>query len=202
MKGPLSGRLARLFSQHWPQEAAELGSLENVEKAIADSAGDLDTVLSRLHRRLTWARSTRAELHKKKDTGLIEKEEEQLLRRCDEFINSIVKCERATYTLTVLANEGFLPGYGVYEGGIKASARRTFTRGTGLGPSVIARAMSSLQEFRTEIGKPPAVAFFVSRYQLGRDEAGSVSHASGERRKLRASQCSLYANRRIAIAAC
>ena len=58
------------------------------------------------------------------DARIIEREEEQLLRRCDEFIGGIVKCDRPTYTLTVLAVEGFLPGYGVHEGGITASARR------------------------------------------------------------------------------
>jgi hypothetical protein len=176
MKGPLSDRLSRVFSQHWPQEAAELGSRENVEKAIAECAGDLDTVLGRLHRRLTWARSTRAELHKKKDAGLIEKEEEQLLRRCDEFINSIVKCERATYTLTVLANEGFLPGYGVYEGGIKASARRTFTRGTG--PRAFELSRSNVVALREFVPGNRLYAnrgtFFVSRYQLGADEQARV----------------------------
>jgi hypothetical protein len=88
-------------------------------------------VLHRLHRRLTWARTTRSELQRKKDAGLIEREEEQLLRRCDEYIGSIVRRERATYTLTVLGVEGFLPGYGVYEGGVTASARRGFARHSG-----------------------------------------------------------------------
>ena len=100
-------------------------------RPIAETADALDAVIKRLHRRLTWARATRADLHKKKDTGLIEREEEQLLRRCDEFIKSIVACDRPTYTLTVLASEGFLPGYGVYEGGIVASARRGFARQSG-----------------------------------------------------------------------
>ena len=40
-------------------------------------------------------------------------------------------CDRATYTLMVLGAEGFLPGYGVYEGGVKASARRGFARQSG-----------------------------------------------------------------------
>ena len=50
---------------------------------ISETAARLDDVIKRLHRRLTWARTTRSELHKKKDTGLIEREEEQLLLRCD-----------------------------------------------------------------------------------------------------------------------
>lgn len=176
MKGPLSDRMTKLFAHHWPQEAAELGSRENIETTVAETAGDLDVVLNRLHRRLTWARTTRAELHKKKDTGLIEKEEEQLLRRCDEFINSIVKCDRATYTLTVLANEGFLPGYGVYEGGIKAAARRTFARGSG--PRAFELSRSNVVALREFVPGNRLYAnrgtFFVSRYQLGADEQARV----------------------------
>ena len=128
IKGSLADRLVVLFAQHWPEEAKELATREAIEQAIDEVAPALDAVLRRLHRRLQWARPTRSELHKKKDAGLIERDEEQLLRRCDEFIMSIVKCDRATYTLIVLGAEGFLPGYGVYEGGIIASARRGFAK--------------------------------------------------------------------------
>ena len=88
MKTDLANRLVTLFAQHWPQEAAELANRTAIEQIISETAATLDEVIKRLHRRLTWARSTRSELHKKKDAGLIEREEEQLLRRCDEFINS------------------------------------------------------------------------------------------------------------------
>src|SRR5205823_11005432 len=131
MKDRLADRLVKLFAQHWPVEAAELADRPAIERTISETAGNLDAVIKRLHRRLTWARTTHSDLHKKKDAGLIEREEEQLLRRCDEFINSVVKCDRPTYTLTVLGNEGFLPGYGVYEGGVMASARRGFARQSG-----------------------------------------------------------------------
>ena len=65
---------------NWPTATA-------IERIIDETADALDAVIKRLHRRLTWARATRSDLHKKKDAGLIEREEEQLLRRCDEFIN-------------------------------------------------------------------------------------------------------------------
>ena len=55
------------------------------------------------------------------------------MRRVHQLASS--RCDRPTYTLTVLAVEGFLPGYGVYEGGITASARRGFARQSGPGPS-------------------------------------------------------------------
>src|SRR5262249_36482889 len=128
LRGSLANRLVTLFARHWPQEAAELAGRSFIEQTIDGTAAALEEVIGRLHRRLAWARTTRAELHRKKDQGLIEREEEQLLRRCDEFIGGVVQCDRATYTLTVLAVEGFLPGYGVYEGGVTASARRGFAR--------------------------------------------------------------------------
>jgi hypothetical protein len=74
MRDSLAGRLVVLFAQHWPEDAAELGSRTAIEKAIVETADELHVVIRRLHRRLSWARSTRSELHRKKDTGLIERE--------------------------------------------------------------------------------------------------------------------------------
>jgi len=131
MKTDLANLLVVLFAQHWPREAAELADRPAIEQIIHETAAALEEVIKRLHRRLTWARTTRAELHKKKDAGLIDLEDEQQLKRCNEYISGIVLRDKTTYTLTVLGNEGFLPGYGVYEGGVTASARRGFARGSG-----------------------------------------------------------------------
>ncbi len=176
IKGELADRLVTLFAGHWPAEAADLGSREAIERGIAETADALDSVIKRLHRRLTWARATRAELHKKKDAGLIEREEEQLLRRCDDFIRSIVACDRQTYTLTVLAGEGFLPGYGVYEGGIVASARR----GTGRqgGPRAFDLSRSPVVGLREFVPGNLLYAnrgsYYVARYHLGADESARI----------------------------
>jgi hypothetical protein len=176
MKNDLANRHVVLFAQHWPQEAAELADRPAIEQIITETATRLDEVVKRLHRRLTWARTTRSELHKKKDAGLIEREEEQLLRRCDEYINSIVKCERATYTLTVLGNEGFLPGYGVYEGGVTASARRGFARQSG--PRAFDLSRNNVVALREFVPGNRLYAnrgtFYVARYHLGADEAARI----------------------------
>ena len=165
-----------LFAQHWPQEAAELATRTAIEQIIDSTATELDTVIKRLHRRLIWARSTRADLHKKKDSGLIDREEEQLLRRCDDFINSIVTCDRQTYTLTVLAVEGFLPGYGVYEGGIVASARRGVARTSG--PKAFDLSRSNVVALREFVPGNRLYAnrgtFYVARYHLGADETARI----------------------------
>jgi ATP-dependent helicase YprA (DUF1998 family) len=176
IKGSLADRLVKLFSQHWPEEAAELATRTFIEQRIDDTAASLEEVIQRLHRRLTWARSTRSELHRKKDAGLIEREEEQLVRRCDEFINSVVKCERATYTLSVLGVEGFLPGYGVYEGGVTASARRGFARSSG--PRAFDLSRNNVVALREFIPGNRLYAnrgtFYVARYHLGADEPTRV----------------------------
>jgi hypothetical protein len=176
LKTPLADRLSDLFAKHWPDEAAELATRPAIQAVISETAGDLDDVLKRLHKRLTWARSTRSELHRKKDTGLIEKEEEQLLRRCDEYVNNIVRSDRTTYTLSVLSVEGFLPGYGVYEGGVTASARRGFARHTGPRSFDLSRSdVVALREFvpgnRLYANRG---TFYVSRYQLGADEQAHI----------------------------
>ncbi len=176
VKDKLVERLVKLFAHHWPAEAAELADRAAVERTISETAGSLDAVIKRLHRRLTWARTTRSELHKKKDAGLIEREEEQLLRRCDEFIKSIVACDRQTYTLTVLAGEGFLPGYGVYEGGVLASARRGFARQSG--PRAFDLSRNNVVALREFVPGNRIYAnrgtFYVARYHLGADETARI----------------------------
>ena len=176
IQAELADRLVSLFAGHWPEEAAELASRATIERTVAETADALDAVIKRLHRRLSWARATQADLHAKKNTRLIEREEEQLLRRCDDFIRSIVACDRQTYTLTVLAVEGFLPGYGVYEGGIVASARRGAARQPGPRAFDLSRSpVVGLREFvpgnRIYANRG---SYYVARYHLGADEAAKI----------------------------
>lgn len=176
MKDSLADRLLALFAQHWPAEAAELAARPAIELAICQTAEELDTVLKRLHRRLTWARSTRADLHHTKDTRPLEREEEQLLRRCDEYINAILRRDQSTYTLTVLGVEGFLPGYGVYEGGITASAQRGFARRAG--PRAFDLNRSNVIALREFVPGNRLYAnrgtFYVARYHLGAEDTARI----------------------------
>jgi hypothetical protein len=176
MKDALADRLVTLFAKYWSEEAAELADRNAIAQVIDQTSDQLDIVIKRLHRRLTWARTTRSDLHRKKDSGLIGREEEQLLRRCDEFINSVVTRDRQTYTLTVLATEGFLPGYGVYEGGINASARRGFARQSG--PRTFDLSRSNVVALREFVPGNRLYAnrgtFYVARYHLGADETARI----------------------------
>ncbi len=169
----LPGELVELFANNWAPEAAELATEESIRGVISDMPSELTIVLTRLHNRLTWARNTRKELHRKKDDGIIEREEEQLLWRCDDYIRSIVKRDAATYTLSVLGVEGFFPGYGVNDGGVMASARRGFAKNVGKRAFDLHRGnVVALREFvpgnRLYANNG---SFYVSRYHLGTDES-------------------------------
>jgi len=172
----LLGQVVDLFAQNWPAEAAELATEDSVRRIIDGMPNDLTKVLTRLNNRLTWARNTRKELHRKKDEGEIQREEEQLLWRCDDYIRSIVKRDASTYSLSVLGVEGFLPGYGVNDGGVVASARRGFAKGIGKRAFDLNRSnIVALREFvpgnRLYANRG---SFYVSRFHLGTDEASHV----------------------------
>ena len=175
-KGSLAHRLMVLFAQHWPTEAAELTSCAAIEQTIDETVDELEAVIKRLHRRLMWAKTTRADLHRRKDARPLEREEEQLLRRCDEFINAILRCDQSTYTLSVLGVEGFLPGYGVYEGGITASAQRGFARRSG--PRAFDLNRSNVVALREFVPGNRLYAnrgtFYVARYHLGAEETARI----------------------------
>ena len=85
-------------------------------------------------------------------------------------------CDRATYTLMVLGAEGFLPGYGVYEGGVKASARRGFARQSG--PRAFDLSRNNVVALREFVPGNRLYAnrgtFYVSRYHLGADETARI----------------------------
>ncbi len=176
LKASLANKLVALFTRHWPAEAVEMAGRTFIEQTIDGTAAALEDVVARLHRRLAWARATRDEINDKKKRQLIDREEEQLQRRCDEFVGGVVRRDRSTYTLTVLAVEGFLPGYGVYEGGVTASARRGFARQAGPRAFDLSRSpVVALREFvpgnRLYANRG---SFYVARYHLGAEDAGRV----------------------------
>jgi Domain of unknown function (DUF1998)/Helicase conserved C-terminal domain len=176
IKRPLADRLVGLFARHWPEEASELASREAIERAIDEIPASLEGVIRRLHRRLGWARKVLAELFTKMQAWLIDPEERQLFKRCDNFINNIVKRDRSTYTLTVLGVEGFLPGYGIYEGGITASAERGFGRHAG--PRAFDLSRSNVVALREFVPGNRLYAnrgtYYVSRYHLGAQETSNL----------------------------
>lgn len=142
-----------------------------IRRIIDETADRLSDVIELLFKRLHWAKKTRDRLNSEKSVRLLEKEEEELIKRCDRYISNILMRHKSTYTLTTLGTEGFLPGYGVYEGGITAYARGGFGRNYGKLQFDLNRSKAvALREFLPG-NKLYANrgSFYVSQYRLGAD---------------------------------
>ncbi|MFH1737955.1 MAG: helicase-related protein [bacterium] len=175
-KPELADSVENLFAQYWPEEASLVASRETIESTISNMAEDLASVTKRLFQRLQWALHTQSALHDEKNRGLLDREENQLLNRCYAFIQGIVKRDRSTYTLSVLGNEGFLPGYGTYEGGITAMAESGFMGRPSVGAFTLSRNnVIALREFvpgnRLYANRG---TFYVSRYHLPAEKSSQL----------------------------
>ncbi|MCD6396041.1 MAG: DUF1998 domain-containing protein, partial [Spirochaetaceae bacterium] len=122
-------RLMKVFKHYWPTEDSNIISEEIVGNIISDMPKKLQEVINLLHLRMMWAVRTLQKYSDYKSRRLLKPEEEKVLIRCGMFIKELAQKHRDNYTLNVLANEGFLPGYGLYNGGIKAYAHQSFIGG-------------------------------------------------------------------------
>ena len=116
--------VSRLFTEGWPAEAASEVTDERIRAVLQEMAPQLQAVLERLWGRLASTLRVMEMLNRKREKGTLTPEEDRLLRRCDSYLKSLSVQSQDNYTLTVLAVEGFLPGYGIQEGQIEASYRR------------------------------------------------------------------------------
>jgi hypothetical protein len=118
----------QVFARGWPEEAGPEAAPERLEKLVDSMAGDLQEVVNRLHERMMWTVRTRQRLNQEANLRQLEPEEEGQLARCKDFLRRLADERPDTYTLTVLATFGFLPGYGIYEGGVTAFPSSTGPR--------------------------------------------------------------------------
>lgn len=125
----LADAVKRVFGSCWPVEASDEVAPDRLAAIIDGTAVALQEVIDRLHQRFLWTVRTMQELAAQKAEGLLEKDEEQLLRRCETYLKALREERATTYTLSVLAREGYLPGYGTYDGGISAFPARGDERG-------------------------------------------------------------------------
>ena len=116
-----------IFSTYWPEEAAAEVAPERLSGMVGGMSDSLQGTVNRLHRRLMWALETRKKLMEAERAGILDDYEERLRDRCERYIKDLANKESRTYTLSVLAMEGFLPGYGIYQGGIVAFAGGSLT---------------------------------------------------------------------------
>jgi len=136
-RGSLLGHVSSAFSAGWPAEDAAVVAPAELEAAVDNFVGDLRQVVARLRKRLKWALDTVNRLNQnQRETGTLPPEDESIRRRCERYIKRIkgeLKRRRAegegqdeTVTYSVLALEGFLPGYGLERGSVLGRAEIPF----------------------------------------------------------------------------
>jgi hypothetical protein len=108
-----------------------------LKEAVEGFTKQLRAVMVRLQRRLNWAHQTVTRLNQlQANTGTLEPGDEAIRRRCERYIKRLkgeLKKKKSegegrdeTVTYSVLALEGFLPGYGLERGNILGTAEIPF----------------------------------------------------------------------------
>ena len=134
----LAVAVAQVFEQGWPAADADVARPEVLRGHVDAFVGELDAVVARLRRRLRWAMEQIRRLNAARQRqGTLAPEDESLFRRCDGLVKRL-KGERRrrgaaeghddVNTFSVLAAEGFLPGYGLDVGAIVGWAEVPFWR--------------------------------------------------------------------------
>src|SRR5204863_1075632 len=118
-----------VFVAQWPSEAATEVAPERLEQLVLETGHELQLLVDRLHERLAWVLDTQARLLAEVALRTLSEDERRQLERCRAYIDGLKQHHIRTYTLSVLAGEGYLPGYGIYDGGISAFPGR---RGAGM----------------------------------------------------------------------
>jgi len=109
-----------VFAAGWPAEAADEVSADRLGEIVLSMPAELQGFVDRLHERLEWALKTQRRLNEMASDRALRPDEERQRDRSEDYIRGLQDRQVRTYTLSVLAQEGFLPGYGRYDGGISA----------------------------------------------------------------------------------
>lgn len=117
-------RVEEIFAHYWPEADRYVVDEAALTRYLEELPARLQEVVDRLYGRLLWAVHVQERLLTAQQRGLLEPDEDRMLARCKRYLQQLAKKSINTYTLSVLATEGFLPGYGTYETGIKAFASR------------------------------------------------------------------------------
>lgn len=123
----LLDHLQRVFRQGWPGEDEEVTSSTAIAAHLDASADHLLAVIKRLRKRLQWAHREVRRLNQIREAeGTLDQQDEAHFRRCDRLIKKLKgirsrKRQEAEgiddiNTYSVLAMEGYLPGYGLDTG--------------------------------------------------------------------------------------
>lgn len=130
-----------VFRHSWPEGDKDAVSEHVLDNIILQTSESLRVVVKRLYRRLHWAYDEIKRLNEKRLTpGTLQEDDQAHFRRCDNLIKKfkgqlISKKKTDTVdeinTFNVLSIEGFLPGYGLDTGSVKATGEIPFNAGGG-----------------------------------------------------------------------
>ena len=123
----------QVFQPGWPEADADVTTDVELEGHVDGAATQLQLVIRRLRNRLRWAHNEIRRLNRIKEAqGTLDAEDDAHYRRCDRMIKKLKGVYRRrrneaegvddTITFSVLAAEGFLPGYGLDSGSIRGTA--------------------------------------------------------------------------------
>ena len=165
----LTSDVRRIFRTGWPEEAGDVVTPEALSAHVAVFADELENVVARLRRRLEWAMEQIRRLNRQRERrGTLDRADETVFRRSDNLVRRLKgEGRRRTQaeghddvsTFSVLAAEGFLPGYGLEVGSVVGSAEIPFWR-------------TGAMEF--DLPRPPATA-------LREYVPGNLIYANGHR---------------------
>jgi len=166
----LSEKVAQVFAQQWPTESAGVVTPAKLRDYILNTGDRLAEVIDRLWKRLQWSLNQMARLDAvRQRKGTLDPDEEALRQRCDRLVKKLKgiqsrrKRESEGYddinTYSVLAAEGFLPGYGLEVGSV-------------LGVAQVPRHLMGISDF--ELPRPSATA-------LREYVPGNLIYANGHR---------------------
>jgi hypothetical protein len=158
------------FTDSWPEADTIAVRESSLKNHIATMGDDLALVIQRLWRRLQWARQQLSRLESvREQKAALDPEEEALFWRCDRLVKALKGSDNRNRskaegyddinTYSVLAAEGFLPGYGLDIGSIRGTPQ-------------IPRSLNWLKNF--ELPRPPSVA-------LREYVPGNLIYANGQR---------------------
>jgi hypothetical protein len=116
-----------VFSEYWPTEAQEEVAQEILDQYLTEMTPELQKAINLLHSRLVWTRHTQNQLLEKMKTTQLDEADQRLLRRCKDYIVSLLKKDLSTYSLNILQREGFLPAYGTSTGNVCAFAGAAYS---------------------------------------------------------------------------
>ena len=132
----LHDALVDSFDGQFPLEASAFVRKEALGVILDQFPNRLKVTSDLIHRRFKWALDTRTRLNSEQQKRTLEIEEERLLKRVDRYVKSLTSRfsskgnqSMQTYTLSVLAQMGFLPGYGDPGGQITANIERAWSPG-------------------------------------------------------------------------